>query len=873
MTISMNSHRRNLRRAALRRRVLLDSLEPRFLLATGLPGISAVQFDMTTDPPQVEITFNASDVAQIDGTLAPLTGMSGDDNFSALLNLFDQVGDFEIDQVGKDGTFINQIVGPSNRPAMEYVSDASVAGTPSVQVAIPISGTALQPGHYQVSVEGSTTLALLFDAIEPGPAWDAVAASFQPLVIGQFAVHGQGASFQNASALPAPGSGVTTITGYLNPDDYRSAVDLYKFTLGPTPTNLWQFGVSVQAQSIGSPLQPDVTIFRADGSVVASRLSGTGLPANPSDPYLFAGLSSGTYYLGVSGAGNLPYGSKGYDPQLAIPGASGLKQPGGPFPFQLSFVAIPYSRPTTAIDAKLIWLDPLSSSPTNITLNFSGPIDLSNLFVVDQAQGALQLIDSANRAWPITANSYDPGTHQLNMLLDEPLPAGSYRLISPASNPLSDVVGQPVFAPGQPAGVFAAFTVAPPSGVSIPGNLGVLWPNQIGVSPSSIGDTFTESVHLAPGQAVTYRFVAVVAGLYKLQTVVDSGSLLIQQFGPSGMNTLNAGTTTRISNSIMRLASGVYGIRFADVSAQPAEFQWQLKIASVDWEKIVYNGVGQSAALALSLLSPPGAEPNPSAAPAPSIAGPVTFQAASVASGTSGPIPSNLLITLNTGLMGQPGSMAPAMASVGPAVNENSVALADGATGLIPGIRYESVFHTVSTESSSALAALKPPGSKGGPGEELRSKSAEGVENRLGPDASSILADQRALLQPEWLIRVAGMIRDWFGPASSEPAFLGSELDPGRTVTTVYAGLGAEAFASGPAQERNFPGKPAHADLEFPAGIIVIAIAAHRLRDRVRRLWRRKTAAKTPAQRVAALLYPCPHSASSFTRGKTRVRR
>jgi len=866
----MSHHRRRLRRAALRRRALLDSLEPRCLLATGLPGISAVSFDTATNPPQVEILFNPKDVAQIDSILAPQTGLTGETNFWALLNVLDQANGFEIDQVGRDGTVISQILGPDNPPPIEYVSDVVVHGSQAVRVAIPLFGAALQPANYQVCIEGSTNLDQMFDAVEPGPAWDALWNSFQPMVIGQFAVYGTGASFVNASSLPALGSGVLTFTGSLNPDDYRSAVDLYQFTLGPTPTNLWQFGVSVQAHSIGSPLQADVTLFRSDGTVVASGLSGTGLPGDPGDPYLFAGLAPGTYYVGVSGAGYLPYGSSGYDPTLGIPGALGLHQPGGPFPFQVSLVAVPHGKPTILTDAKPSWLDPLSSSPTSLTLDFSGPIDLSNLFVVDQAQSALELVDSANSVWPITAESYDTSAHQLIMIIDEPLPGGTYRLVTPAAA-LSDLAGQPVVAPGEPAGVLATFNVASPSGASIPGNLGVLWPEQIAVSPSSIGDTLGGSVDLAPGQSVTYRFVAIVPGLYKLQTVVDSGSILVQQFGSAGMNTLDAGSTHWINNYYSKLADGVYQIGFTNVSAHPAAFQWQLTIASVDWEKLIANGVGQSGALVLSLMSPPSADPNPS--PAPSLQGPLTLPLANVTYGAIGPIPSNLLITQGSSLLGQPESTASALASVGPSADNESVALADRGNGLFPGIRYVSMYPSDASGDSGAVAEVGPIGRSDEPGVQLTGHRTAPTGSLPDGETSSILADKRALGEPEWMIRMAGVIRNWFGPKAPESPIPPTNLDPAHSPTTVYAGLGSETFAVGPLQQRRIVGTPARADIEFPTGLIVIAVAAYRLQDPIRRWWRRRALAQAKVQQTTAPVYPPPHSSSNSERARTRVRK
>jgi len=844
-------------------------LEPRCLLATGLPGVTAVTFDTSTMPPQVEITFDQTDISKIGGTLPDGFGATADEKLYALLNGQDGLSDFEIDQLANDGTVVNQILGPMNLPSVENVTTVTVAGSQVVQVSIPIIGPALQPGHYQVALEGASTFDMLFDAIEPGPAWDALYNNFQPVAIGQFAVYGPGARFQNASSLPTPGSAVTTVTGYLNPDDYRSAVDLYQFTLGPTPGNLWQVGLAVQANSIGSALQADVTLFRSDGTVVASGLSGTGLPGDPGDPYLFAGLQPGTYCIGVSGAGYLPYGSSGYDPKLGIPGILGLNQPGGPFPFHLSVVAAPHSQPTTLTSSSPNWLDPFSPSPTSLTLDFSGPINLSNLFVVDQAEGSLELVDAANVVWPITAESYNIGQHELTMIIDEPLPGGTYSLISPTGDPLTDLAGQPVIAPGEPAGVLATFNVAAPSGLSIPGNLGVLWPEQIGIAPASIGGTFSGSVSLEHGQSVTYRFVASVTGLYKLQTVMGGGSIMVQQFGSAGMNTLDGGSTNRINNYLMPLVDGVYQIRFFNVGAEPAQFHWLLKIASVDWEKIIGNGVGQSGALALGLLAAPVADPSPSQSPG--FQGPLTFAAANLTAGPSGPIPSNLLITLNTSLMGQPGLTGSDIASVGPSVDGTSVALADSTRGLIPGIRYASMFETGSREDAGAPADGNRAGAKDRLGGEAIGATAAQSDNRLDPDATSIRADQRALLQSEWLIRVAGTIRDWFGPTSADSRISHSDFSSAPPLPSNLAAAGREAFAARSPRRLTIVDRTARADVEFPAGLLVVAVAVCRLHAPVRRWWRRRTPIIVKGHRLATPLYPAPHSSSTLARARTRV--
>ena len=147
--------------------------------------------------------------------------------------------------------------------------------------------------------------------------------------------------------------------------------------------------MAISTQSIDSPLLTTLSLFDSNGNLLAESNSGHGLPDDPNDPYLFAGLSptpqSDTYYIGVSGYGNTAYGSRGYDPVMGIPGTQGMAQPGGPFPFELSVAAQPHDQATQLVGFSLDYADPLDPSPTSLTLNFSAPIDVSSLFVPDRA--------------------------------------------------------------------------------------------------------------------------------------------------------------------------------------------------------------------------------------------------------------------------------------------------------------------------------------------------------------------------------------------------------------------------------------------------------------------------------------------------------
>ena len=69
-------------------------------------------------------------------------------------------------------------------------------------------------------------------------------------------------------------------------------------------------------------------------------------------------LKPGTYYIGVSGAGNLASAPGGYDPILGIPGSGGFHQPGGPFPFALGLFATPHDQPTRLMNVTVDRSDP-----------------------------------------------------------------------------------------------------------------------------------------------------------------------------------------------------------------------------------------------------------------------------------------------------------------------------------------------------------------------------------------------------------------------------------------------------------------------------------------------------------------------------------
>ena len=283
----------------------------------------------------------------------------------------------------------------------------------------------LEPGTYHVSLVAGSPLA----GILAGNDSPDLASGDQELA--QFTVLGKGPTLSDdAINLGTIGTHAKTELGLLNPDDYQSAVALYKITLAPG--QFWQLELAVSAQGIGSPLLPALTLFDADGNVLTTRDSGSGSFTNPSDPFIITGLKPGTYYVGISGAGNLPNLLGGYNPVDGTPGTAGRAQPGGPFQFQFNLVAAPVVKSITLVNFNLGYGDPLDPTPTELNLTFSGPIDLSGLLVPDQQQSVLDAVHSSGRSWPMTAVGYDAAEYRLTFLFDAPLPAGTYSLIVPS---------------------------------------------------------------------------------------------------------------------------------------------------------------------------------------------------------------------------------------------------------------------------------------------------------------------------------------------------------------------------------------------------------------------------------------------------------
>ena len=313
---------------------------------------------------------------------------------------------------------------------------------------------------------------------------------------------------------------LTTSSGY---SDLAAAQTyaLYKVTLGPG--HFWRLGVELDAQRIGSSLLGALTLFDQQGNVLATRDTGTGLqlPSSPDDPYFFTGLNPGVYYIGVSGAGNLAGQPGGYDPVTGTIGSAGQAQAGGAYDLQV--VADPADSLTQVTGFSLQRADTLNSTPTGLTLTFSGPIDPNSLM----SNSPVLVYDASGKAWPTTLSSYEGSQCQVSFVFDQPLPPGQYTVVDPPSGGLADLTGRAPDSPGPTPGVLASFTVEPQTSQAVAGNLGVLWP-----SPQAQVSQFAT---ISPGQEFVSRVVVPITGFYTLETTFTQGSVAILGPGLDGV--------------------------------------------------------------------------------------------------------------------------------------------------------------------------------------------------------------------------------------------------------------------------------------------------------------------------------------------------
>ena len=731
----------------------------------------------------------------------------------------------------------------------------------------------LSPGTYQVQLTADTSLAYAISESYQSsgqPLWDFT----EPETLSTFTVLGSGATFANATALSVS----TTVQNYdfsLNPDDFHSAVDLYKITL--PPGQLWELGLSVQTESIGSPLLTTLSLFNSNGQLLAESDAGEGFSGDPNDPYLFVGLDptpgSNTYYIGVSGYGNTPFGSHGYDPILGIPGTGGMSQPGGPFPFELSLAAQPHDQATQLVNFSLNDQDPLDPVPTSMTLTFSGPIDITSIFTPDRQETSLEVVDTSGKSWPITAETYQASNAQLTLIFDEPLPPGEYSLLVPSAGGLTDLAGESVVAIGEPAGVLASWDVTAAATTSST-DLGILWPGKAGAVWPTASGSFSGSTELAPEQGASYRWVVIVPGYYQLQTQLGTGQLTIENTGNGSTTVLVSQSSGTLNTYFMYLNPGVYELRLVNVGHGSTLVNWVLSIEGLDWEKIINNGINQTSALSLMTFAPAATGVDVVAS-----TGLLSIGVAPVlglAGGPIGPVPPSLLISPSTTLAGQPiepgepiamaeGPLEAATTAGGSSIGQSI--LASSATLFAAGVGPD----------DDATGPMKGPRSDNLPDGAGMTATARTLSASIDPGAPSLRADALALAQAEWLDQLDALARAWFGytrPAAPPQPALADSLSR-EPATGRVAGQPPVPSSSGlvvsPDNRRSQP--IFRGELCAVVSVLIAGGVAYPLRRPLLKWWRTRTQLAAPGKSPKTKGLTGPHPTSGFSRVTTRARK
>lgn len=298
-------------------------------------------------------------------------------------------------------------------------------------------------------------------------------------------------------------------------------VDLYHFSI--TSDGHYALVAEAFAGRIGSPLDPALTLFRADeaGSLQVIATNNNTLNSTESsngqfpffaDSVLFSGLSAGDYYLAVSSSGNdVESGSDGlFDPNIAHSGINGWSV--GDYVLDLLVypdAAAPQVIATTAADGATF-----SQSPRNVEVQFSEFVNLQQLAyaaflqVGDNTVSAVFVeVADGTRFFP-RLQSYDTATGTARFLMLDGLPNGEAELHLSGALGLTDLAGNPLVG-NDPSGDFVTrFIVADKSRVGTPaqrsnesGNdsletaqhLGVLFPHELQTGVTVTRDAATNN--------------------------------------------------------------------------------------------------------------------------------------------------------------------------------------------------------------------------------------------------------------------------------------------------------------------------------------------------------------------------------------------
>ena len=361
----------------------------------------------------------------------------------------------------------------------------------------------------------------------------------------------------------------------------------------------------------------------------------------------------------------------------------------------------------------------------------------------------------------------------------------------------------------------------------------------------------------------------IVPGIYKLQTQVAGSSIEVVNSSGGNATVLDAGSTNGLNNYFTNLSAGVYELRFTNVGSQQAQVRWLLTIQTLDWEKIIDNGVSQSSALSLMTFAPTPASPG-------TVTGLLSIPPSAVGDafgGSVGPVPSSLLVTLNSSLAGQPSWDGQALSGAGPLAESGAIAASGGATGQAAAAGPISLFTPGNGPENDNWGIVEQPVSEVAAGGAPIGSTAQTRRTRRDLHAASTRADIRALDQAEWVNRIGSMIQDLLPSAGSDArsrATLGDSLPPTLAVADQPG-----VFVKEPALAwRNRPFRSMlRTEIGAAVGMVMFGAAAYRMRHPLRKWWQEKRQLTGPGNSPKARALSGPHRIPRVSRVKTLVRK
>ena len=305
-----------------------------------------------------------------------------------------------------------------------------------------------------------------------------------------------------------------------------------------------------------------------------------------------------------------------------------------------------------------------------------------------------------------------------------------------------------------------------------------------------------------------------------------------------------------------------------NVGSSQATVHWLLKIESLDWEKIIDNGVSQSSALSLMTFSSALAGPDAS-----------TIRGCSRSrrpaggdplGGSTGPGAGQLVrdpehLLDRTAVVGWTGrrSRWPSTTDAGRTRDRP-----------IPGAGTALPLSSEPGPLDDDNAAFdRAPGADAGP--YLTAFASETVEARLDPDAASTRADVQALAQAEWLPRIGSLVAQLVRILAVRPtrcSSLRTSQSHRFAWRSTRSALNAEGHDGSWRNRRLI--SMLRGDLGAAASVIMVGAVAYRLRKPLKKWWRQRGQLTATRRFSPPRALPGPHpDRQGFTDHHSRASR